>query len=516
MNQSDTLVDVLIRFFNYSKIYEAAGAYSGVLALAFGPVMTTLAVMIRAAESQTETLFGRPEWPRAIMAILVVIFAYVGYTGIFNYVVSFFNDIYSGLSGFGNLNMVMNKVARYIDKINAVLITKESDAIDFISSPVVFVAYISYLVSVGAVTTLYVFLRMALAISFCLAFLWGLITIPLAMTKHFRVLKGTLLMIAAVLVWPLVEYLLNGFLMYLMDDTLAQFTNKIASNTASYGTKADVYGVFIIINIILAVIMIVAPFLAWALVSNGNPIAPIATIFSAGALAANKMLVEKYLSAYQKGGSAIASMVGKNAGKLGKAAISGVKNGAKSAFNSFKPKPKPTPPHGFGRSHYYKPSGGGSQNSPPPPPPGRGHYYAGSRNNYRANSSGGEKGFNSGGTSKSTGSKASGNGFTSKAQNTSGNNRAGKSSTNPANMGNTSAHQSKTSFKYSTSRSPLHKFKEPNTAAERKKMTDYRQENSGADKDSQQERQKSEKRRLQEKRYFMMKNHNKKRERDKQ
>ena len=219
-----------------------------------------------------------------------------------------------------------------------------------------------YYVTLVVVGFLEVFLKVANVLVFGVAFIWGLIAIPVSISTTFRILRGWGLLVAFALVWPIVQGLIMGMFS-------ALFIN--AANTLT--TTPDPNGVMLVANLmllaavahlLLAAVMIASPLVANALVSNASAAAGVVMPFVGAAVAAGvgtAVAASKAGKGVHKGVGAIQNKIG---GAPSKASLT-----APSARGSGPvPRPAPTPNRVAGASSSGVDVGGDGGGSAPPPP----------------------------------------------------------------------------------------------------------------------------------------------------
>jgi hypothetical protein len=426
--QPDSLLAALVSIFDVRIIYQSINNLAPYIAVGVTPVMVTLAIIIRTYETQYESLVTRGKWLIALRDMVMWTVIMGLYFFLYNLSIDFFNAATGGLQEFGTLSSIVGVVSNFIQAAGKLVdYTGNNGGLNVLTAPVTFAAYIAYYFTLIGVTCLYLFLRAGMAMLVGFSFLVGLMVLPLSMTKHLSLLKPWALLTAGVLMWPVVELLFNAILFMMINDTVHDLAMKV-NDPAQVGNlvRAEVYTVFGMLNILIGVILIAAPFAAYALVSGGNVMAPVLTMFTMGGLASAKLISNAFQKTMEHGAKPL-GVGGKGFAGAAKSAAASV---ASRLFTRGGTGPRP---------------GGGPQQAAAPPP------GAGPSNNTSAPASTPSGGTVGGHAGQSSQSSASGGGSTApfKRQHSARGNR-GK---------------------------PL--VRNPTVAAEKKQYTDYKQDQSG-------------------------------------
>jgi hypothetical protein len=186
-----------------------------------------------------------------------------------------------------------------------------------------------YYLSLIAVTTIIAFLHLAQALGYGLCFCWGLIALPMSITRNLALLKGWAMFCAFILIWPVVESLCMGMISSIFSNVAGTLTNTASGNT-SYEQGAIIMA-YTTLNIILVIIAIVAPFVTNALVANAPAGKDFVVPFIAGAMANVAAINAINVKASQP-----TAQVGRT---LASGAGAGIKGIASRISESFRPAP---------------------------------------------------------------------------------------------------------------------------------------------------------------------------------
>jgi len=271
-----------------SRLIVPTSIYDGVEVIARGvftfvtPVLLVIAIATRSLEESLDVTNSSGRWVNALRDMAILGAAITVYFAAGNMVNEFFSATYSYFERIGSVGSITNQLADTIEQLESK--TEDTGTLSYLAGSVWnFAGTIVYYSSLIAVTTLIAFLHLAQALGYGLCFCWGLIAIPMSITRNFRLLKGWAMFSAFILVWPVVESLTMG----LISSIFAEM-GQTMSGSASGNTDLDQGSVMLMyttLNIILFMIAVVAPFVANALVSNAPAGKDFVVPFIAGAMA---------------------------------------------------------------------------------------------------------------------------------------------------------------------------------------------------------------------------------------
>jgi len=314
-----------------SRLIVPTSIYDGVEIIARGiftfvtPVLLVIAIATRSLEESLDVTNSSGRWVNALRDMAILGAAITVYFAAGNMVNEFFSATYSYFERIGSVGSITNQLADTIEQLESK--TEDTGTLSYLAGSVWnFAGTIVYYSSLIAVTTLIAFLHLAQALGYGLCFCWGLIAIPMSITRNFRLLKGWAMFSAFILVWPVVESLTMGLISSIFADM-----GQTMSGSASGNTDLDQGSVMLMyttLNIILFMIAVVAPFVANALVSNAPAGKDFVVPFIAGAMA--NVAAMNHVNV--KAGVPTANAVG----KAGKTVGSGIASRVVTEANNFR------------------------------------------------------------------------------------------------------------------------------------------------------------------------------------
>jgi len=332
----------------FSPTYIYEGAYQ--IALSY---LTTLsgslliiAVIIRLANSSLDSLEGNGRYAALIKSLLIwgsVLALYFVLAGL---IIDFFNVLYSWSRSNGSIGRALSELGQVLQQID-----ERQDAArdkmgtfellgDLAGNVPRAISFVLFFVSFVLLISIQLFFQIAQAIGYSVALIFGTIAIPMAVSQKLSVLKGWGVFTATILTWPIIESLF----MYLLIGMTSQIQLDVGGTGATNTDAAGVYLVFTVMNIVMAVTIIAAPFVTQALISNSGSIAGLVTPFIGGAMATTaavtKAMVDRAVKAPAK---AAGSALSKGAAAGGGAALNAVRNamGGSSGPAPVQPTPRP-------------------------------------------------------------------------------------------------------------------------------------------------------------------------------
>ena len=278
--------DLIITWIN--RLIVPTAIYDGVEVIARGiftyitPVLLVIAIATRSLEESLDMTNSSGRWVNALRDMAILGAAITVYFAAGNMVNEFFSATYGYFERIGSVGSITNQLADTIEQLESK--TEDTGTLSYLAGSVwSFAGTLVYYSSLIAVTTLIAFLHLAQALGYGLCFCWGLIAIPMSITRNFRLLKGWLMFTAFILVWPVVESLTMGLISSIFSDMGQTMSGSASGNTAI--DQGAVMMMYTTLNIILFMIAVVAPFVANALVSNAPAGKDFVVPFIAGAMA---------------------------------------------------------------------------------------------------------------------------------------------------------------------------------------------------------------------------------------
>jgi hypothetical protein len=275
---------VLLTSFNMEVLFKVAYAIADVVGKYLSPVLLLMAIYIRLMETQIDSLAGSGKYGTALKDILLWGFVLGAYYAIGALVMEFFNEIYAWLDTFGSLKSTMDTYSNIMQKNAKEMAASGITLTAVVSAPYNLIAMFLYYGSLIIVAFIAAFLKIANVMAFGIAFIWGLIAIPISISTTFKILRGWAYLLALALVWPIIQALLVAMFSMLFSnsaDTLMQITDADPSLRA-----ANIMMLFAVMNLLFAAILVSAPLIANTLVTNSSAASGIVMPFVAAAVAA--------------------------------------------------------------------------------------------------------------------------------------------------------------------------------------------------------------------------------------
>jgi len=282
MEVGDLIITWISRLIVPTSIYDGVEVIARGIFTFVSPVLLVIAIATRSLEESLDVTNASGRWVNALRDMAILGAAITVYFAAGNMVNEFFSATYSYFERIGSVGSITNQLADTIEQLESK--TEDTGTLSYLAGSVWnFAGTIVYYSSLIAVTTLIAFLHLAQALGYGLCFCWGLIAIPMSITRNFRLLKGWAMFSAFILVWPVVESLTMGLISSIFADMGQTMTSSASGNTDL--DQGSVMLMYTTLNIILFMIAVVAPFVANALVSNAPAGKDFVVPFIAGAMA---------------------------------------------------------------------------------------------------------------------------------------------------------------------------------------------------------------------------------------
>ena len=272
-----------------SGVYSGVGQIAKITGASITPILLLMAIYIRSLEASLD-MFGSNSsgrWTRAVRDIVLWTAVLASYFAICQLVINFANELYKWGAEIGSLDAItkdMNAaiqsrvIKRNKEGFISTIITLAATGGGVFSSITAFFFYLSLLV----VAFLSAFLKIAHALTFGVAFIWGLIAIPISISQGFKLLRGWALLFGLALLWPFIQALLIAMLR----PVFATALNAIVTQDTNSGVDMmSTELLFTVLNLVFGATLVAAPFLANALISNTSAAHAIVAPFVAAALA---------------------------------------------------------------------------------------------------------------------------------------------------------------------------------------------------------------------------------------
>jgi hypothetical protein len=275
---------LLLSSFDVKILFDIAKSIADAVGLYLSPVLLLMAIYIRLMETQVDALASGGKYGTALRDMMIWTFVLGSYYSIGAYVIEFVNPIYTWLDSFGSLGKTMEAFSTIMAKSNLSIQSGGVTLIGLASAPYVVIAELFYYGTLILVAFLTAFLKIANVMTFGIAFIWGLIAIPISISTTFRILRGWAYLLGFALVWPIVQGLL-----------MAMFSMLFAGSSETLMTlpdadpmlrSANIMMLFAVMHLLLGAVMVAAPFIANALVTNASAASGVVMPFVGAAVGA--------------------------------------------------------------------------------------------------------------------------------------------------------------------------------------------------------------------------------------
>ncbi len=274
----------LLTSFDMRPLFDVSEGIARSVGMFLAPVLLLVSIYIRLMETQLDGLAGGGKYGAAFRDIVLWTFVLGSYYAIGNLIFGFFNPVYVWLDSHGSLAVTMKAFADLMEKNKVALDGQGMSITQLLSTPYALVAILIHSVTLVLAAFVTAFLKLANVLTFGVAFIWGLIAIPVSISTTFRILRGWALLLAFALVWPVVQ----GILMWMFSELFLKSAATMVAVVETDATlkAANLMMMFSVLHLLLAAVMVAAPFIAMALVSNSSAASGIVMPFVAAASAA--------------------------------------------------------------------------------------------------------------------------------------------------------------------------------------------------------------------------------------
>lgn len=251
------------------------------------PTLLIIAIYTRTMETQLDGLVSGGKWAIAIRdmvgwGVVLGLYGAIGY-----YIIDFMNSIYGWAESKGSLDTLMKTFSDIMQKWSDKLTMNDVSLTTLLSTPVVLFTGLAYYLTLILATFVAMFLKVANVLIYGVAYIWGLIAIPMSITTNFRILRGWGLLMGMALLWPFIQALFLTVFTELFKNAANVIVADPDINTAI--ALSNVYMLFSVMHLLLIAVLIASPFIAQALVANAPAAAGIVTPFVGAALAAGAL-----------------------------------------------------------------------------------------------------------------------------------------------------------------------------------------------------------------------------------
>lgn len=261
----NNLIDLLTTL-DISVIFNVIYAVAKEVMTYTSSVLFIMAMMIRVSETQLGTIVGNNKYGEMIRDIFVYGSMMALYSGIGILVINFCNAIYDWIDSIGSLKAAMQSYTSIMTKNEDSIKAGGITVAGLVAAPFVVIGELLYYGSLVIVSFLALFLKIANAMAFGVAFIWGLVALPISISKTFNILRGWAWLMALSLVWPIIQGLMMAMFIMLFSSSGSDYVSMpdIDPMTRHF----DLMMMFSVLNLLLGAILVSAPFVANALVTN--------------------------------------------------------------------------------------------------------------------------------------------------------------------------------------------------------------------------------------------------------
>lgn len=275
-------ITLLIKTLDPQPIYSASQGLGLFIFATITPVLLVIAVSIRVTETQLDTVASLGKWGRAVKDFLLWGAVLSVYFGIAYLIADFMETVYRVIDEIGSREVIANQAAEIIRSIQERIgpIDTFMNNLDLNTLATRFL----YQISITVIGSLGAFLRVAHAIGYSFVFIYGLIAIPISITSNLKLLRGWALLLGGILLWPIVEGVMMGLFSLVFSNVAHDLLSRQPINSID---EASYQFYFTIVNFVLAAVMVAAPLVSSALVSNSSSLTQLVVPFMGAALAAS-------------------------------------------------------------------------------------------------------------------------------------------------------------------------------------------------------------------------------------
>lgn len=268
------------------------------------PTLLIIAIYTRTLETQLDSLVTGGRWAAALRdmagwGVVLGLYGAIGY-----YLIDFMNSIYAWADSKGSLDALMKTFSDILAKWSDKLSIKDLSVTNLLGTPVVLFTGLAYYLTLILATFVAMFLKVANVLVYGFAYIWGLIAIPMSITRTFALNRGWALLMGLSLLWPFVQAMFLAVFTVLFSNAANVMVADPDMNPAL--ALSNVYMLFSVMHLLLIAVLIASPFIAQALVANAPAAAGVVTPFVGAAIAAGALTAK----ASEKAGGAVGGRIG--------------------------------------------------------------------------------------------------------------------------------------------------------------------------------------------------------------
>jgi hypothetical protein len=280
----------LLEFFEPRAIYENIGDLTVFYLTWAVPVIMAISIGMRVLEEGFKNMGGRADLGAAIGDVLKANMITLIYTGFgvlfFKFEIAFSSLFYEH----GSFSVVTGIYADLIDTASAQ--ATNGDFVDYAVNltnmfSIASVSWILFYLSFLLLIFIYIFLRIAYALTFGVTYAWGLAAMPTIASNVLNISNGFTKTVIGLFIWPLIEAsILMLFIPMFRDWGQSLLPTHSAQAVLSI---QSLYILFFFINLMMAAIAVASAWIAYALASNQSALMGFAAPFIAAGMGAAHM-----------------------------------------------------------------------------------------------------------------------------------------------------------------------------------------------------------------------------------
>ncbi len=302
---SASLVAVLLRDLSPKSVYANAAPVARTLMMTVTPSLFLMSLYTRLLEAQSDVIAGMGRFSQALRDVVVWGLVLVTYFAIGNLLAHYLNALYRAMAGIGSLRATANQMAALLKTASTSPGGVWNTIKEINALPLRIATVLVFYATLVVTTLLEALLRIAQAIGFEVAFLYGLIAIPLALSRTLSLVRGFVKLMGFFVLWPIVQALLLAVFTPLFTRAVGDLQRLVGP-----GAYMIVYAhmLFTILNLILCAVLLAAPYVTASLIENAGAAQP---------------LIAPYLAAVTAVGATMAMGVGQGAARAAHAWFEG-------------------------------------------------------------------------------------------------------------------------------------------------------------------------------------------------
>lgn len=289
-NQDPDFISILMSYMDPSTVF-ALGFETAWHVLPFAGLIMALSVLFRTLQEQANAaVASQVNWAKYFFDVILWGSLLSLYFAISIPIINFFNLLYEWAEYNGSFDTITTQIATTINALNNMPPPEDTDdgtfaaiwgALESAGGYIVYGgAFVGYLATFIVTMFLSSFLKVGHAFLFNLAFIWGLIVIPLNITNNIKLLRPWATFCGVILLWPF----FLALMMFFFKGIFIGATNEMIASMDTYSMTAEAsfYVAFSILNLFLCATLLVAPFVAQSFLTGSGMTASILSFASAG------------------------------------------------------------------------------------------------------------------------------------------------------------------------------------------------------------------------------------------